>query len=91
MNVYRTIVEPYFDYCCIIWDGISDYLALAINLENRAAHIITGADYSRRSSDILNELGWAKLSEQRQKCKAVVMHKILNIMHALFFLGLFRP
>jgi hypothetical protein len=28
MNVYRAITEPYFDYCCIIWDGISDYLAL---------------------------------------------------------------
>ena len=30
MNVYRAIVEPYFDYCCIIWDGISDYLALKL-------------------------------------------------------------
>ena len=57
MNVYRAIVEPYFDYCCIIWDGISDYLTLKLQkLQNRAARIITGADYSRRSSDILNEL-----------------------------------
>jgi hypothetical protein len=67
MNVYRAIVEPYFDYCCIIWDGISDYLALKLQkLQNRAARIITGTDYSRRSSDILNELGWEKLSERRQ-------------------------
>ena len=65
MNVYRAIVEPYFDYYCIIWDGISDYLALKLQkLQNGAAGIITGADYSRRSSYILNELGWEKLSER---------------------------
>ena len=58
MYIYRAIVEPYIDYCCIILDGISDYLALKLQkLQNRAARIITGADYSRRSSDILNELG----------------------------------
>jgi hypothetical protein len=95
MNVYRAIVEPYFDYCCIIWDGISDYLALKLQkLQNRAARIITGADYLRRSSDILNKLGWEKLSERRQKCKAVMMHKIIKILNhkaPLCFLGLFRP
>jgi hypothetical protein len=69
-----------------------DYLALKLQkLQNRAARIITGANYSRRSSDILNELGWEKLSERRQKCKAVMMHKILNNKAPLCFLGLFRP
>ncbi|CAB4040531.1 Hypothetical predicted protein [Paramuricea clavata] len=70
MNVYRAIVEPYFDYCCIIWDGISDYLALKLQkLQNRAARIVTGADYSRRSSDILNELGWEKLVNEDKNAK----------------------
>ena len=22
INVYRSIVEPYFTYCCIVWDSI---------------------------------------------------------------------
>ena len=25
ISVYQSIVEPYFDYCSIVWDDISDY------------------------------------------------------------------
>ena len=24
VTLYRSIVEPYFSYCCIVWDGIGD-------------------------------------------------------------------
>ena len=27
VTLYRTIVEPYFSYCCIVWDGIGDTLS----------------------------------------------------------------
>ena len=26
INVYRSIVEPYFTYCCIVWDSIGETL-----------------------------------------------------------------
>ena len=27
INIYQSIVEPYFDYCSIVWNGISEGLA----------------------------------------------------------------
>ena len=64
INVYRSIVEPYFDYCCIVWDGIGYNLAEKLQkLQNRAARIITSASYSKRSKEVLSELGWQALKE----------------------------
>ena len=36
-------------------------------LQNRAAWIITRADYSIRSSDVLNSLEWSDLEERKKK------------------------
>ena len=36
-------------------------------LQNRAARIITRADYSIRSSDVLNSLEWSNLEERRKR------------------------
>ena len=38
INVYRSIVEPYFTYCCIVWDSIGETLVDSLQkLQNRAA------------------------------------------------------
>ena len=67
INVYRLIVEPYFTYCCIVWDSIDETLVDGLQkLQNRAARVITGASYSKHSADIRHELGWLSLSEMRQ-------------------------
>ena len=48
INVYRSIVEPYFTYCCIVWDSIGETLVDSLQkLQNRAARVITGASYSK--------------------------------------------
>ena len=42
INVYRSIVEPYFTYCCIVWDSIGETLVdILQKLQNRAARVIT--------------------------------------------------
>ena len=52
-----SLIEPYFTYCCIVWDSIGDtQVAKLQKLQNRAARIITGASYLKRSSDVLREL-----------------------------------
>ena len=57
--IYRSIIEPYFTYCCIVWDSISETQIVNLQkLQNRAARIITGASYLQRSSDVLCALGW---------------------------------
>ena len=48
INVYRSIVELYFTYCCIVWDSIGETLVDSLQkLQNRAARVITGASYSK--------------------------------------------
>ena len=36
--VYQSIVEPYFNYCSIVWDNISDHLTEKLQeLQNHAS------------------------------------------------------
>ena len=79
INIYRSIIEPYFDYCCIVWDGIGEGLANRLQkLQNRAGRVITGAPYTKSSKEILSQLDWASLGERRNQLKAVMMYKIVN-------------
>ena len=62
-----------------MWDSIRDTLSNSLQwLQNRAARIITGASYSKPSSEIVEELGWTLLNPMRQFHKAVTMFKIAN-------------
>ena len=59
INIYQSIVEPYLDYCSVIWDYIGDQGTdkLQILLNRAAARVITGADYRMPTSELLNKLG----------------------------------
>ena len=79
IDIYRSIILTYFTYCCIVWDSIDNTkIAKLQKLQNRAARIITGASYLKRSSDVLHELKWMDLEELRQRQKAIFMFKILD-------------
>ena len=40
ISVYQSIVEPYLDYCSVVWDDISDQLTDKLQiLQNRAARL----------------------------------------------------
>ena len=50
-TIYYSLVQPYFDYCDVVWGDCSKTRADKLQkLQNRAARIITRADYSIRSS-----------------------------------------
>ena len=94
LNIYQSIVEPYFDYCSIVWNGIGDNLADKLKkLQNRAARVISGADYLTPANEILNKRGWSNLKERRNKQKALMMFKIFNGMTPRYLKGIFsaRP
>ena len=61
---YEAPVQPYFNYCCPLWDncgiGVKDKLQ---KFQNRAARVITGSTYDIRSIDGLNQLGWETLEK----------------------------
>ena len=79
IDIYRSLIEPYFTYCCIVWDFIDETQINSLqHLQNRMARIITGAPYLTRSTDALDQLGWSNLAEQRQYQKAIMMFNIIN-------------
>ena len=61
-----SLVQPYFDYCDVVWGDCSKTRADKLQkLQNRAARI----NYSIRSSDVLNSLEWSNLEHVRRKQK----------------------
>ena len=78
-DVYKTLIQPHFDYCSPLWDncglGLQDKLQ---RFQNRAARVITGADYDVRSVEVLNTLGWETLVNRRPLNKLVFTYKILG-------------
>ena len=56
VTIYEYIIEPYFNYCCLVWDGISEALSNKLQrLQNRAARVITSLPYTVRSEEIRME------------------------------------
>ena len=47
-------------------------------LQNRAARIMTGANYDVRSTDLLHAMSWKNLNDRHKMNKSVLMFKILN-------------
>ena len=80
-TIYYSLVQPYFDYCDVVWGDCSKTRADKLQkLQNRAAWIITRADYSIRSSDVLNSLEWSNLEERRKRHLLVKMFKVSIII-----------
>ena len=57
--LYLIIVEPYFRYCCSVWEcrGTTALLQLQ-KLQNRAARILTTSAFDTPSSPIIKNLGY---------------------------------
>ena len=79
ITVYRSFIEPYFNYCSLVWKSISQTLSNKLQrLQNRAARVVTGLPYTVRSAQILEALGWLPLTEMRMQQKAIMMYKIIH-------------
>ena len=71
-TIYYSLVQPYFDYCDIVWGEKFQ------KMQNRAARINTRADCYIRSSDVLSSLEWSNLEERRKRHLLVTMFKVFN-------------
>jgi len=79
VTLYKSLIEPYFDYCSLLWDTCGKQLKDKLQkIENRAGRVITGSSYDVRSIDVLNNLKWKTLETRRFHTKAALMYKILN-------------
>ena len=79
LSVYNALVQPYFNYCCEIWDVFGTTQSNRLQkLHNRAARIITRSSNEVNQKNVLDKLGWQTLDEQRQKAKAKLMFKVFK-------------
>ena len=73
--LYRALIEPYFDCCCLVWDGLSNELAEKLQkLQNCAMRVITKSDYYSSATS----QGWDNLCTRVKKQKLKLLFKTLN-------------
>ena len=77
--IYNCLVQPYFDYCSVIWDSCGSNLANKLQkLQNRAARVLTSFRHDSNADYLFERLGWIKLSSHRRISKAIMVYKCLN-------------
>ena len=86
-KIYKGLIEPHFDYCSTVWDGLTQQLSE--KLQNRAMRVITKSSYDISSRFLLNLLGWDKLSVRRAKQKANLMYKCIKNLAPAYLCNLF--
>ena len=89
--VYKSLILPHFDYCSVVWGGISQYLSDKLQkMQNRAARVVTQTGYETRSHELLERLCWDKLSIRRDKQKAMLMFKTARGLVPTYIQNLFN-
>jgi len=78
-KVYKSLVQPYFEYCSPLWDNGGKSLKDKLQrFQSRAARALTGANYDIRSADIIQILSCNTLDARRHRAKSTLIYKILN-------------
>ena len=82
IQVYQSLIQPHFDYCCSVWDGLDETLSSTKiklqNLQNGAVRVITRSSYDTNATVLLDTLHLDNLSLRRKKFKAGLMFKTLK-------------
>ena len=77
--IYNCLVQPYFDYCSVVWDSCGSTLAEKLQkLQNRAARVLTFSTYDTNADHLFEILGWKNLASQRKIAKTIMVYKSLN-------------
>ena len=89
--IYSSIIQPHFDYCCVVWDNCSKSSADKLQkLQNRAARILTFSNYDTNADLLIKRLGWRKLDSQRKIQKVTMVYKSLNGLNPDYLQPLFN-
>jgi hypothetical protein len=70
VQVYHALIQPHFDYCCSVWDGLGETLSTKLQkLQNRAVRVIMRTSYDTNADVLLDILHLDNLSLRRIKLK----------------------
>jgi hypothetical protein len=80
IRLYHALIQPHFDYCCSVWDGLGENRSMKVQkLQKRAVRVITISSYDTMSTScLLDSLHLDKLSLRRKKLKTNLTFKILK-------------
>ena len=74
---YKTLVQPYFDYCSQVWGYLGTTLSNKLQrMQNRAARIITKCGHEYRSTVLLSYLNLSNLQTRRNHQLSILMLKL---------------
>ena len=81
-TLYKTLVEPYFRYCNIVWGQYNETLKDKLqSLQNKAVRTIAGQSYEYTNHNrLLKEFGWLSVRNLINLDMGVFMYKTQNGM-----------
>ena len=78
-TLYKSIVEPYFRFCCPVWGSCGvTALSKLQTLQNRAARIMTDNSYKNSALSILEKLGWLTVNDLIETKTLKMVYKSKN-------------
>ena len=89
-SMYKSLVEPYFRYCCPVLGSCG---TTAINelqkLQNRAVRIVTNRKYDASAKPIIKKLGWLTVSEIIRMETLSMVYKSINDLAPTYLTEMF--
>ena len=77
--MYKSLIEPYFKYCCPTWGSASSTnLQRLQSLQNRAARIVTDSLYDAHSEPLIKKLGWLTIKQLIDTEIVQIVYKALH-------------
>ena len=78
-TIYKSLIQPVFDYCDVVWDNLDQGLATRIQkLQNRAARITIFQGYNVRCAQIRKQLNCEELASRPQRHLSLLMYDTVN-------------
>ena len=79
INLYRSIIEPNFTFCCSVWGSCgASKLDMLQKLQNKAARIVTNSPIDASAAPLLQRLGWPSVQKLINKEIGSMVYKSLN-------------
>ena len=89
--LYRSLIEPYFRYCCPVWGSCgASALDKLQKLQNRAARIVTNSPYDASALPLIGSLGWLTIRELIDFETSKMVYKSLNALAPDYLRNLFQ-
>lgn len=90
INLYRSITEPHFSYCCSVWGSCgASKLDVLQKLQNKAARIVTNSPFDASAAPLLQRLGWPSVQKLINKETGSMVYKSLNSLAPQYLSDLF--